>query len=210
MAKKTLSSVCIGVLALQGDFREHILMLSTLGVPTKEIRHASELDAIDALILPGGESTAVAILESAETSFTSLPAKRPGIFDAIREKVLSGMPTWGTCMGSILLAKQIEGSVQGRIGVMDIVVRRNAFGPQRASSEIPISIPAIDSLPFPGVFIRAPLICSVGANVEILSRTDEGIIMAQEQHMLATVFHPEVVNDDRVHRYFLTELVGVT
>jgi 5'-phosphate synthase pdxT subunit len=113
-------------------------------------------------------------------------------------------------MGSILLAKQIEGSVQGRIGVMDIVVRRNAFGPQRASSEIPISIPAIDSLPFPGVFIRAPLICSVGANVEILSRTDEGIIMAQEQHMLATVFHPEVVNDDRVHRYFLTELVGVT
>lgn len=185
-------------------------MLSTLGVPTKEIRHASELDAIDALILPGGESTAVAILESAETSFTSLPAKRPGIFDAIREKVLSGMPTWGTCMGSILLAKQIEGSVQGRIGVMDIVVRRNAFGPQRASSEIPISIPAIDSLPFPGVFIRAPLICSVGANVEILSRTDEGIIMAQEQHMLATVFHPEVVNDDRVHRYFLTELVGVT
>src|SRR5207249_2007805 len=140
----------IGVLGLQGDFREHIEKLLLLGAETKDIRRTSDLDTIDALIIPGGESTAVAILESSDAA--------RGIFDKIRELHTQELPIWGTCMGSILLAKHIEGSKQGRLGLMDITVRRNAFGPQRFSAETPLHIPKLGDEPFPGVFIRAPLI----------------------------------------------------
>lgn len=186
----------IGVLGLQGDFREHIEKLQSVGARTKDVRHISDLEIIDALILPGGESTAVAIVESSNAAH--------GIFEKIRELSNEGLPIWGTCMGSILLAKNIEGSTQGRLGIMDITVRRNAFGPQRFSSEIPITIPALGEPDFPGVFIRAPLITKVGAGVDILGQMEPGIVMAQEKNLLATVFHPEVVDDTRVHEYFLS------
>jgi 5'-phosphate synthase pdxT subunit len=106
-------------------------------------------------------------------------------------------------MGSILLAKEIEGSAQGRIGLMDISVRRNAFGPQRESSEILLSIPSIGEQPFPGIFIRAPLFLKAGKNVEVLCKLDEGFVMAKEENLLATAFHPEITTDNRIHEYFL-------
>ncbi len=191
-----MASKTVGVLGLQGDFREHIEKLLSLGAVTKDIRRVSDLDSVDALIIPGGESTAVAIVEKSDAA--------NGIFEKIRELSENGLPIWGTCMGSILLAKNIEGSTQGRLGVMDITVRRNAFGPQRFSSEIPIPIPAIGDELFPGVFIRAPIITEVGKNVEVLGQIERGVVMARERKLLATVFHPEVVDDTRVHEYFLS------
>jgi 5'-phosphate synthase pdxT subunit len=185
----------IGVLGLQGDFREHIPKLESIGARTRDVRRMSDLDGLDALILPGGESTAVVILESSKAAH--------GIFDEITRLGEHGLPIWGTCMGSILLAKNIEGSKQGRLGLMNITVRRNAFGPQRFSAETPLDIPALGPEPFPGVFIRAPLITHVGKDVEVLGKVENGIVMAREKNLLATVFHPEVVNDARVHQYFL-------
>jgi 5'-phosphate synthase pdxT subunit len=191
-----MKTMVVGVLGLQGDFREHLQKIASLGAKTKDIRHISDLDAIDALILPGGESTAVAIVERSDAA--------SGVFQKIQELSAKGLPIWGTCMGSILLAKNIEGSMQGRLGLMDITVRRTAFGPQRFSSEIPISIAALGQPEFPGVFIRAPLITKVGNSVEVLGQLEQGIVMAQENNLLATVFHPEVVDDVRVHEYFLS------
>ena len=193
---RSVATKTIGVLGLQGDFREHIEKLETLGAKTKDIRRTSDLSGIDALIIPGGESTAVAIIESSEAA--------KGIFDEIRKLATDGLPIWGTCMGSILLAKNIEGSSQGRLGLMDITVRRNAFGPQRFSGEMPLHIPAIGEEPFPGVFIRAPIITKTGRDVEVLSEFEQGVVMAREKNLLATVFHPEVVDDTRVHQYFLS------
>jgi 5'-phosphate synthase pdxT subunit len=213
----------IGVLSLQGDFREHIQKLESLGAKTRDVRRSSDLHDLDALIIPGGESTAVAILERSPAA--------SGIFDEIRKLGENGLPIWGTCMGSILLAKNIEGScgarrthpgpfkggpewapalvrtAQGRLGLMDITVRRNAFGSQRFSAEIPIKIPVLGEEPFPGVFIRAPLITQTGENVEVLGEIDRGIVMAREKNLLATVFHPEIVDDMRMHEYFLSMIV---
>ncbi len=186
----------IGVLALQGDFAEHIQKLQGLGCSTTEIRLADQLNNIDGLIIPGGESTTNAKLEAAV-------GKTP-IFDAITKTAKQGLPIWGTCMGSILLAKDIEGSIQGRIGLMDITVRRNAFGPQRASAEILLSIPVIGEKIFPGIFIRAPLFIKAAKSVEVLSSIEEGFVMAREGNLLATAFHPEMTEDDRVHKYFLS------
>jgi 5'-phosphate synthase pdxT subunit len=203
---KSKKHLHIGVLALQGDFAEHIQKLRDLGAITTEVRKSSELDGLDGLIIPGGESTTNAILETALNDLHSQnpsPETRTPIFDAIKLKAHEGLPIWGTCMGSIILAKDIEGSSQGRIGLMDISVRRNAFGPQRASSEIPLSIPELGTKPFPGVFIRAPLFLKAGKKVEILSKIEYGFVMAREGNLLATAFHPEITDDDRVHRYFL-------
>ncbi len=186
----------VGVLGLQGDFREHIQKLESLGAEARDVRRVSDLEGLDALILPGGESTAVATIEHSNAAH--------GIFDKIRTLGEQGLPIWGTCMGSILLAKDIEGSRQGRIGLMDISVKRNAFGPQRFSSEVPLNISALGEASFPGVFIRAPLIVRTGENVQQLGVIESGCVMAREKNFLATVFHPEVVDDDRVHQYFLS------
>jgi len=195
-----LKDFCIGVLGLQGDFREHVEKLESLGTTAKDIRRRADLEAIDALIIPGGESTAVAILEKSDAA--------KNIFDEIRALGEQGLPIWGTCMGSILLAKDIEGSSQGRLGLMDITIHRNAFGAQRFSSEIPLHIPALGEADFPGVFIRAPIITKAGKDVEVLGKLEQGIIMAREKNLLATVFHPEVVDDARVHEYFLKMIVS--
>ncbi|CAN5206551.1 pyridoxal 5'-phosphate synthase glutaminase subunit PdxT [soil metagenome] len=190
---KDCQSIVVGVLALQGDFAEHIKMLEQCGVRAIAVRYAEELDQIDGLIIPGGESTAVAKL----TDEGSAP-----IFSAIQEKIGS-MPVYGTCMGSIFLAKEIEGSSQGRLAVMDIKVKRNAFGSQRRSFESDLVIEALGSEAFPAVFIRAPVIVECGSSVQVLSTIDEGIVMARQNNLLVTAFHPEITEDLRVHHYFL-------
>ncbi len=193
----------IGVLALQGDFREHIQKITDLGHTAIEIRRTSEIDSIDGLIIPGGESTTVARLEKVTSDLKTTTSDSLPLFDAVKLAIRNGMPVWGTCMGSIILAKDIEGSTQGRIGLMDISVRRNAFGPQRVSSQIDLNIEALGIQSYPCIFIRAPLFIQAGKDVEVICEYKGGFVMAAEKKMLATAFHPELTNDLRVHKYFL-------
>jgi 5'-phosphate synthase pdxT subunit len=184
----------IGVLALQGDFAEHAHMLTKCGAEAIQVRHSWQIDQLDGLVIPGGESTTIAKL----TGETTDP-----IFDAIRNRAVAGMPIYGTCMGSIFLASEIEGSTQGRLALMDIKVRRNAFGPQRNSFETDLAIPALGEAPFPAVFIRAPIVLSCAPSVEVMSEFGPGIVMARQNNLLVTAFHPEITGDVRVHQYFL-------
>ncbi len=188
----------VGVLALQGDFAEHRRILSHLCVESREIRRQRELTEIDALIIPGGESTTVGKLAAADST----------IFNAIRQRVRSGMPVYGTCMGAIMLAKQIEESAQQTLGLMDVTVRRNAFGSQQQSFERRLVIPALGDQPFFAVFIRAPVISQASPMVTVMSAIKEGIVMARQENMLVTSFHPELTEDTRVHSYFLS-MIGV-
>lgn len=184
----------VGILAIQGDVEEHARHLENCGARSIYVKDESSLDKIDGLIIPGGESTTIAKFDS---------QSRTGIFDAIKRRIRAGLPVYGTCMGAIALAGEIEGSKQGRIGVMDIKVRRNAFGPQKHSFECSLIIPDIGTAPVDAVFIRAPLILSAGPGVKIMARLPEGIVMARQKNMLVTAFHPEITDDLRIHRYFL-------
>lgn len=186
----------VGVLALQGAVSEHMRLLDACGAHPVEIKRSKELAAIDGLILPGGESTTIAKLTGAEAF--------DAIMDDIKERALAGMPVYGTCMGSIFLAKEIEGSNQGRLGLMDIKVRRNAFGPQRFSSERQVPIPQLRDEPLNAVFIRAPIILYCGPGVNVMASIDECIVMARQANLLVTSFHPELTDDALVHRYFLS------
>jgi 5'-phosphate synthase pdxT subunit len=182
----------IGVLALQGDFIEHEHMLRQLGVDVVEVRLAKDLEGLDGLIMPGGESTTFAKL-----------AVRFGLVEPLRKFIQQGKPTWGTCAGLIFLAKDI-GRNQPTLGLMDVKVKRNAFGRQIDSFTTELEVSPIDGAPFPGVFIRAPIIESTGPNVQTLCKLDDGtVVAAQEGNMLATSFHPELTQDLRVHQYFL-------
>lgn len=186
----------IGVLALQGDFREHITTLRRIGVEALEIRQAHQLTRLDGLILPGGESTTIGKL--AVDFHLIEPLREFGKTKAV----------WGTCAGAIFLSKDAKRH-QPLLQLMDITVARNAFGRQIASFEVDLQIPALASLelenpPYHAVFIRAPLIEFVGEGVEVLSKLDNGMVVAARQkHMLATSFHPELTLDDRFHRYFV-------
>jgi 5'-phosphate synthase pdxT subunit len=194
-AASAARALTIGILALQGDFAEHCAAVERCNAIALEIRHSWQLNDIDGLIIPGGESTAIAKL----TKDNDDP-----IFDAILSRAKSGMPIYGTCMGSIFLAKEIEGSTQGRLGIMDIKVRRNAFGPQKNSFQTFLPVDEIGSQPFPAVFIRAPIVLSCGPGVHVLAQMQEGIVMAKQDNLLITTFHPEITDDLRVHRYFLS------
>ena len=185
----------IGVLALQGDFAEHITMLRKLGVHTAEVRLPSQLDGLDGLIIPGGESTTIGKL-----------AEAYGLIEPLarfaRQNAL-----WGTCAGAIFLSKDIHRQ-QPLLQVMDIQVERNAFGRQVDSFEIDLDIPVLKSFdegkPYHAVFIRAPLIESVYGDAEVLARLPDGrIVAARQGRLLATSFHPELTGDDRFHRYFI-------
>lgn len=183
----------IGVLALQGDFAEHTAALQRLGAQAVEVRLPQQLDDLDGLILPGGESTTIARL-----------LDRWQLLQPIRERVANGMAVWGTCAGAILLAKDAGDLDREGLGLMDITVERNSFGRQVDSFEAALNAPAIDPEPFHGVFIRAPRILSVGPHVEALARLEDGsVVAAREDRLLATVFHPELTNDDRFHRFFM-------
>ena len=188
----------VGVLALQGDFAEHLAFLRRLGAEGVEVRLPSHLDDIGALIIPGGESTTIGKLAHA---FDLLDPLR--VFGQTR-------PIWGTCAGAIFLSKNTLED-QHLLGLMDITVERNAFGRQADSFESEIPVPVLENpeTPFPAIFIRAPLIARVGSEVDILARLlnndDSGIIVAAKQgHFLATSFHPELTGDDRFHRFFLS------
>jgi pyridoxal 5'-phosphate synthase pdxT subunit len=186
----------VGVLALQGSFSEHHDMLHKIGVEVREVRLPEQLANLDGLIIPGGESTTIGML-----------AVDFGLLDPLRE-FGKKKPVWGTCAGAILLSKDAHRQ-QPLLELMDITVDRNAYGRQIASFEIGLDIPALKQIsgeeaPFPGVFIRAPLISSVDKDAESLAALPDGrIVAARQGHLLATAFHPELTDDDRVHRYFI-------
>jgi 5'-phosphate synthase pdxT subunit len=186
----------IGVLALQGDFAEHIAMLRRIGVETAEVRHAEQLDSLNGLIIPGGESTTIGKL-SVDFGLME-PLRAFG-----RRKAI-----WGTCAGAIFLSKDARRS-QPLLELMDITVERNAFGRQVDSFEVDLHIPALQRVdpqnrPYHAVFIRAPLIETVTGDAEILAQLDDGrIVAARQGRLLATAFHPELTDDDRFHRYFV-------
>jgi pyridoxal 5'-phosphate synthase pdxT subunit len=182
----------IGVLALQGDVVEHAAALERAGATAMAVKSARELARADALVIPGGESTTVMKL-----------LERFGLAQPIVERVRDGMPLWGTCMGMIVAAREIVDLDQPTLGLIDIAVRRNAFGRQNESAEVRLRIDAIGSPPFPAVFIRAPWIERRGPNVELLAERDGRGVMVREGNVLATSFHPELGDDPRVHRYFL-------
>lgn len=190
----------IGVLSMQGDVREHLRMLGRIGVRAVEVKWPAQLDGLAGLIIPGGESTTIGML-----------MQDYGFMEIIPQRYLDGMAVWGTCAGAILLAKHIEPETrQPRLGMMDITVRRNSYGRQVDSFEEPLDIPDVGPEPFVAVFIRAPWIegGDWGA-VRIMCRQDGHVVMAREDRMLATSFHPEMTNDDRIHRYFVKEICGV-
>jgi pyridoxal 5'-phosphate synthase pdxT subunit len=187
------SALRIGVLALQGDFAEHIVMLRECGVETVEVRTEAQLRAVDALILPGGESTTIARLLIAF-----------GLMEPLRERIGGGMPAWGTCAGAILLAKDVPNLDRPPLAVMDITVERNAFGRQVDSFEADLSIDGVDGEPLRAVFIRAPIISAIGEGVEVLAALPDGeIVAARQGNLLATSFHPELTRDRRLHELFV-------
>lgn len=188
----------IGVLALQGAFIEHEKMLRSLGVETVEVRLPSDLEELDGLIIPGGESTTIGKL-----------AVEYGLIEPLRD-FARNKPTWGTCAGMIFLAKNIGIDRQPILGLMDIQVNRNAFGRQLDSFETDLPISVLDA-PFHAVFIRAPLVTETGEGVEVLAALEDGRIVAvQEGHLLATAFHPELTDDLRLHQYFLETIAAKT
>ncbi len=192
----------VGVLALQGDVREHLRVLEGCGARAVPVRRPSELDDVDGLVVPGGESTTMSKLAIAFE-----------LLDPVRERIAAGMPVYGSCAGMIMLAREVlDGRPDQRgFGGIDMVVRRNAFGRQVDSFEGDLELAGIDGGPFHAVFIRAPWVESVGPDVEVLARVPGGpadgrIVAVRQGNLLATAFHPELTGDPRVHRHFV-ELV---
>jgi len=184
----------VGVLGLQGDFAEHLATLDRLGVDGVDVRRPEQLDEIDALIIPGGESTTIGKL-----------ARQYGIIEKLRDRVAEGMPVWGTCAGAIFIAKDVPAHPHPLAALMDITVERNAFGRQIDSFEAEIKVNELGPRAFHAVFIRSPQIIRVGPGVDVLATLDDGrVVAARQGRLLATSFHPELTNDDRFHRYFLS------
>lgn len=181
----------VGVLALQGDFREHIATLDRLGVETRPVRLPEHLEGIDALVIPGGESTTIGKL-----------AVRFGLFEPLREAIRAGLPTLGTCAGLIFAAGAVTEGDQYLLNVLDVVVERNAFGRQSASFEADIEIEELDD-GFHAVFIRAPWVTKVGDGVDVLAAIDDHPVMVRQGAILATSFHPELTDDTRIHEILL-------
>ncbi len=188
-----MSQLCVGVLALQGAFREHVAAVASLGATAREVRQLKDIAGIDALIIPGGESTTIGKL-----------LNEWNMLEPLRQRILDGMPVYGSCAGLILLCRDIENSDQPRLGVLDATVRRNAFGRQVDSFETNLSIPEIGADPLPAVFIRAPVITGVGAGVKVLAEVDGQAVAVRQNNILATSFHPELTPDTRMHSYFLS------
>ena len=184
----------VGVLGLQGDFAEHLHTLREIGAEAIDVRRPEQLDDIDALIIPGGESTTIGKL-----------AERYEIIPKLRARIAAGMPVWGTCAGAILLAKDVPGHPHPILGAMDISVERNAFGRQLDSFEADLDVHELGDAPYHAVFIRAPRITKTADGVRTIAALDDGSVVAARQgDLLATSFHPELTHDDRFHRYFLT------
>ena len=187
----------VGVLALQGDFREHLAALAECGVSAHPVKTSEELSAIDALIIPGGESTTISKL-----------AKSFELFDLIRKRIADGLPTYGSCAGMIMVSKTIKdpASNQESFGGIDVEIERNAFGRQVDSFEEDIDFKGISGPKFRAVFIRAPWVAKLGKGVEVLSEIDGHAVAIQQGKVLATAFHPELTSDNRIHRYFIEKI----
>lgn len=192
-----MTQTVIGVLALQGDVVEHIAALRRAGTSAIEVKTPAQLAAVDGLVIPGGESTTVMKL-----------LDRFGMIEPIRARVRAGMPLWGTCMGMIVAARDVVELAQPTLDLIDISVRRNAFGRQNDSAEVELPIAALGAKPFPAIFIRAPWIERVGPGVELLAQRDGHGVMVREGNVLGTSFHPELTHDDRIHAYFLEMVRG--
>ena len=196
----------IGVLALQGDVREHIQSLSDCGVDALAVKTKSEIENISALVIPGGESTTIAKL-----------ARSFDLFDLIKDRIKDGMPTYGSCAGMILLSDVVEDAIIGQesFGGIDMVVKRNAFGRQVDSFETDLKFKGITDPPVRAVFIRAPWVESVGENVEVLAEISDSAgqrhpVAVRQGHLLATSFHPELTGDNRVHKFFVENICRQT
>jgi 5'-phosphate synthase pdxT subunit len=186
----------IGVLALQGAFREHVTAIKSLGHEALEVRTVEQLDGLDGLILPGGESTAMGKL------LNDFKMKAP-----LADKIKGGLPVWGTCAGMILLAKELDGDETCHLGVMDIKVRRNAYGRQLDSFNMSEPIEGVCEKPIPLVFIRAPFIVDAGEQVELIHEVNGDIVAARQENMLVTSFHPELTNDTSFLQYFIDKMM---
>ena len=187
----------IGILAFQGDFREHALAVERLGAESRLVRLPRDLEGVDGLILPGGESTVMGKLMIAYD-----------VVEPLRSQLAKGMPAWGTCAGMILLSRETDNALAGQplLASINMRTRRNAFGAQRESFETMLNVPAIGPEPYHAVFIRGPVVEEVGEGVEVLARIDgpePNIVAVRQNRLLATAFHPEVTGDLRFHEYFL-------
>ncbi len=194
------SSSPVGVLALQGDFREHLAVLSSLGADAVPVRRPEELARVRGLVIPGGESS---VMDKLSRLF--------GLAEPLSAAIRSGLPVYGTCAGLIMLADTVQDAIEGQqtLGGLDIVVRRNAFGAQVDSFETDLSIPALGEPPVHAVFIRAPVVESVGSDVSVLAALPDGRIVAVEQdNLLGSAFHPEITGDTRFHEYFLAKVAA--
>ncbi|MGX5680359.1 pyridoxal 5'-phosphate synthase glutaminase subunit PdxT [Schumannella luteola] len=192
------SALPVGVLALQGDVREHLAVLSDLGADARPVRRPEELDAVRGLVIPGGESS---VMDKLSRLF--------GMQEPLRAAIAEGLPVYGTCAGLIMLSNTVRDAIEGQqtLGGLDVVVRRNAFGAQVDSFETELPIPVLGDPPVHAVFIRAPVVESVGASVEVLAALDDDRIVAVEQGaLLGTSFHPEITGDTRFHEYFLKKV----
>jgi 5'-phosphate synthase pdxT subunit len=197
-----MSGAKVGVLALQGDTREHLAALSEAGAQAATVRRRAELDSVDALVIPGGESTTISLL-----------LREFDLLEPLRQRLAAGMPAYGSCAGMILLASEIldagePGREASALGAIDMTVRRNAFGRQVDSFEGDIDFRGLDGL-VRAVFIRAPWVERVGADVEVLARAGEHIVAVRQGPMLATAFHPEMTGDRRVHKLFVEMVTGL-
>ncbi|GAA3490549.1 MULTISPECIES: pyridoxal 5'-phosphate synthase glutaminase subunit PdxT [Streptomyces] len=188
------SNPVVGVLALQGDVREHLIALAVADATAREVRRPEELAEVDGLVIPGGESTTISKLASLF-----------GLLEPLRERIAAGMPVYGTCAGMILLADKIldPRSGQETLGGIDMIVRRNAFGRQNESFETTVDVTGVEGGPVEGVFIRAPWVESVGAQVEVLAEHGDHIVAVRQDNALATSFHPELTGDHRMHAMFV-------
>jgi 5'-phosphate synthase pdxT subunit len=199
-----MSAPTIGVLALQGDVREHLAMLERAGARAVKVRRPEELEHLDGIVMPGGESTTMHKL-----------ARAFDLFEPLRDALRGGMPAFGTCAGMILLADRIEGGTtdQETFGGLDVVVRRNAFGRQVDSFEAELAVTGFDA-PFHAMFIRAPWVEKVGHDVQVVATVAAGeamgrIVAVRQAHLLATSFHPEITGDHRFHQLFVEQVAQV-
>ncbi|MGD8192599.1 pyridoxal 5'-phosphate synthase glutaminase subunit PdxT [Brevibacillus ginsengisoli] len=187
-----MSTINIGVLGLQGAVAEHVRMLETAGVEVRVVKKLEDLEGLDGLVIPGGESTTISKLMN-----------KYGFMEDIREFAHVGKPIMGTCAGAILLANRINGQDDSHLKLMDIKVERNAFGRQKESFEVALPIAGVAE-DFPAVFIRAPYIMEVGLNGQILSQYEDKIVAARDGQFIACAFHPELTEDNRFHQYFVS------
>lgn len=188
------STTRIGVLALQGAYREHLLVLEKLGTPGLKVRTQSELSQVDALVIPGGEST---VIDKLSQSF--------GVDEAISARIAGGMPVFGTCAGLIMIADRLTDSAPGQrtFGGLDVTVQRNAYGSQQDSFSTSIFAPEISEEPLPAVFIRAPIVQQLGDGVRVLAEHRGKVVAVQQGNLLGLSYHPELTDSLEVHRYFL-------